>query len=26
LVAPDGLFADIKNGVPEMTGTARWTL
>jgi UDP-N-acetyl-D-galactosamine dehydrogenase len=26
LVAPGGLFADIKNGVPEMTGTARWTL
>ena len=26
LVAPGGLFADIKNAVPEMTGTARWTL
>jgi UDP-N-acetyl-D-galactosamine dehydrogenase len=26
LVAPGGLFADIKNGVPEMIGTARWTL
>jgi UDP-N-acetyl-D-galactosamine dehydrogenase len=26
LVASGGLFADIKNAVPEMTGTARWTL
>ena len=26
LVAPNGLFADIKNGVPDMTGAARWTL
>ncbi len=26
LVASGGLFADIKNGVPEMTGAARWTL
>jgi len=26
LVAADGLFADIKNGVPGMAGAARWTL
>ena len=26
LVAPNGLFADIKNGVPDMIGAARWTL
>ncbi|MGN6277789.1 MAG: nucleotide sugar dehydrogenase [Sphingomonas sp.] len=26
LVAADGLFADIKNGMPGLTGVARWTL
>lgn len=26
LVAPGGLFADIKNGVPGLTGATRWTL
>ena len=26
LVAPGGLFADIKNGVPGLKGAARWTL
>ncbi|HEX4695929.1 nucleotide sugar dehydrogenase [Sphingomonas sp.] len=26
LVAQDGLFADIKNGMPTLTGATRWTL
>jgi len=26
LVAPGGVFADLKNGVPGFTGAARWTL
>lgn len=26
LVNPDGLFADIKNGLPRLAGVARWTL
>ncbi|THD37177.1 MAG: nucleotide sugar dehydrogenase [Sphingomonas sp.] len=26
LVAPGGLFADLKNGIPEFSGAARWTL
>lgn len=26
LVAPGGLFADLKNGVPDFAGAARWTL